>query len=142
MGRPKREILATFEETLNPPATLPADHLVCRVQKATGNNLFNVENAAGKTLLVELPAQFRSKFWIKRGSYVLVNLGAFAERENKLDGEIVNLVGEERIWRKLDYWPKNFVRKGAYEDSDDYEKEEEEEEGNIGKMPPGSDDED
>jgi probable RNA-binding protein EIF1AD len=136
MGRSKREVLAIFDDTLNPPATLPNDHAICRVLKATGNSLFNVENAEGNTLLVELPAQFRSKFWIKRGGYVLVNKVAFAERENKLDGEIVNLVGEERIWRKLNYWPKEFEKKSAYEDSDDGE-----EKSNVGEMPPGSDDE-
>lgn len=136
MGRPKREVLATFDETLNPPATLPPHHCICRVLKAAGNNLFNVEDAAGKKLLVELPAQFRSKFWIKRRGYVLVNTQAFAERDNKLDGEIVNLVGDERIWRKLNYWPKEFEKRDVYEDSD----EDEEEESNVGKMPPGSDD--
>jgi probable RNA-binding protein EIF1AD len=136
MGRPKREILATFDETLNPPATLPNNHMICRVLKATGNNLFNVEDAEGKPLLVELPSQFRSKFWIKRGGYVLVNTAAFAERENKLDGEIANLVGEERIWRKMNYWPKEFGKKSTYEESGD-----EDEESNVGKMPPSSDDE-
>jgi probable RNA-binding protein EIF1AD len=140
MGRPKREILATFDETLNPPATLPNHHTICRVVKAAGNNLFNVADAAGKTLLVELPAQFRSRFWIKRGGYVLVNMQAFAERENKLDGEIVNLVGEERIWRKMNYWPKEFEKRGVYEESDE-EDEDEDVQSNVGKMPPGRHDE-
>jgi probable RNA-binding protein EIF1AD len=137
MGRPKREVLATFDETINPPATLPASHKICRVVKAAGNNLFNVEDAAEDALLVELPAQFRSKFWIKRGGYVVVNTAAFTERDNKLDGEIVNLVGEERVWRKQKYWPKEFEKKNMYEDSD----EDEEDDSNVGKMPPSSDDE-
>ncbi|KIV99565.1 uncharacterized protein PV09_08743 [Verruconis gallopava] len=137
MGRSKRDVLATFDQTLNPPATLPDDHAICRVLKAVGNNLFNVEDATGKTLLVELPAQFRSKFWIKRRGYVLVNLVAFSERDNKLDGEIVNLVGEERIWRKMNYWPKEFEKKNVYSDSDD--DDEEREDYNVGKMPSSSD---
>jgi probable RNA-binding protein EIF1AD len=136
MGKPKREVLSAFNETLNPPAELPEHHIVCKVFKASGNNLFNVHNAAKQPLLVELPAQFRSKFWIKRGGYVLVNTDAFTERENKLDGEIVNLVGDERIWRKTSYWPKEFEKRNVYEDSD----EDEENENNTGRMPPSSDD--
>jgi probable RNA-binding protein EIF1AD len=140
MGRSKsrKEVLAIFDETLNPPATLPDKHRICRVVKAAGNNLFNVQDAAAHSLLVELPAQFRSKFWIKRGGYVLVNLAAFTERENKLDGEIVNLVGEERLWRKQEYWPKEFEKRNVYEDSDE---DDDDENSNVGKMPPSSDDE-
>lgn len=137
MGRPKREVLATFDETLNPPAELPEHHVLCKVAKAAGNNLWNVQDAAKVQMLVELPAQFRSKFWIKRGGFVLVNTAAFDERLNKLDGEIVNLVGDERVWRKQKYWPKEFEKQNMYEDSD----EDEEDESNVGKMPPSSDDE-
>ena len=136
MGRSKREVLATFDETLNPPSALPEHHMICQVVKAAGNNLFNVQDAKKSKMLVELPAQFRSKFWIKRGGYVLVDTSAFDERDNKLDGEIVNLVGDERIWRKLSYWPKGFEKRNMYEDSDSQE-----EESNVGKMPPSSDDE-
>lgn len=135
MGRPKREVLATFDETLNPPAALSEHHMICQVVKAAGNNLFNVQTAASEKLLVELPAQFRSKFWIKRGGYVLIDTAAFEERDNKLDGEIVNLVGDERVWRKMKYWPKKFEKKNMYEDSD-----EEDDESNVGRMPPSSDD--
>ena len=54
--------------------------------------------------MVELPARFRSTIWIKRRGYVLVDTAAFENRENKLGGEIVNVVREERKWRKMDYW--------------------------------------
>lgn len=69
-----------------------------------GNNLFNVETADGKEMLLELPAQFRSTFWVKRGSYVVVDSQALAERDNKLNGEIANVVRDERAWRKMTYW--------------------------------------
>jgi probable RNA-binding protein EIF1AD len=134
MGRPKRNIQATADETSSPPHSLSPDELICRVHKATGNNLFTVSSVAGKTLLVELPAQFRSTFWIKRGGYVLVNTAAFEERDNKLDGEIITVVREEREWRKQKYWPAEFTKKASYEESDD-----EEEESVVGKMPPSSD---
>ncbi|KAF2428919.1 nucleic acid-binding protein [Tothia fuscella] len=138
MGRPKRDILATADETSTPPNTLSQDELICKVHKAAGNNLFNVSNVKGQILLVELPAHFRSTFWIKRGGYVLVNMAAFEERDNKLDGEITNVVRDEKEWRKMSYWPGGFKKKGDYGESDD---DEGEEESVVGKMPPSDSDE-
>jgi len=50
--------------------------------------------------LVKLPTRFRNVIWLKRGSYVVVDTSAFSARENKLGKEIVNVVREEREWRK------------------------------------------
>lgn len=66
-----------------------------------------------------------------------MDLDAMKERENKLDGEIVNVVRNEKEWRKQTYWPKEFVQRISYADEDDSD----EEESNAGKMPP-SDSED
>lgn len=136
MGRPKRNLLATAEETLTPPDALSEGQSIARVIKAAGNNLYNAELPSAKAIMVEMPARFRSTIWIKRGSYVVVDTKALAERENKLDGEIVNVVRDEREWRKQSYWPAEFLKKTTYpEDSD-------EEESTMGKMPPQeSDDE-
>src|SRR5579871_6357958 len=101
MPRPKRNVLATAVAMSTPPDSLSESQSIARVIKAMGNNIFNVEQADGKELLVELPTQFRSTFWIKRGSYVVVDSQALAERENKLHGEIINVVHEEKIWRKM-----------------------------------------
>lgn len=35
---------------------------------------------------------------------MLVDMSAFGGRENKLGGEIVNVVRDERQWRKEPYW--------------------------------------
>ena len=104
MGRPKRNLLATAEATSTPPAELSEGQSIARVAKAEGNNLYTVELPEGKGLLVELPARFRSTIWIRRGSYVVVDCTILADRENKLDGEIVNVVREEKAWRKQPYW--------------------------------------
>ncbi len=105
MGRPKRNFLATAEETSTPPASLDRSHAIARVKKAEGKNLYSVELSTGdKPLLVELPSRFRSQIWIKRGGYVVVDMSAFEDRDNKLDGEIVNVVREEKQWRKQAYW--------------------------------------
>ena len=87
-----------------PPGVLPLDYTIARVMSNEGNNLFSVSEPAGRTLLVELPSRFRSAVWLRRGGYVLVNRAALAERENKLRGEIVEVVRDEKEWRKMPYW--------------------------------------
>ncbi|KAF2129310.1 nucleic acid-binding protein [Dothidotthia symphoricarpi CBS 119687] len=135
MPRPKRNVLATMDSTLTPPDTLPPSNSLARITKAEGKNLYNAELPDGTEVLVELEAKFRSTIWIKRGSYVLVDTAAMADRENKLDGEIVNVVRDEKAWRKMAYWPKEFAKKSTYiADSD-------EEESTVGKMPPADSDE-
>lgn len=131
MARPKRHLLATAAETSSPPAVLDQGSSIALVKRAEGNNLYSVELPLGKEpLLVELPSRFRSQIWIKRGGYVVVNTMAFDDRENKLGGEIVNVVRDEKQWRKQAYWPPEFVKKPTYlDDSED-------DESRAGKMPP------
>ncbi|KAF2659163.1 nucleic acid-binding protein [Lophiostoma macrostomum CBS 122681] len=130
MPRPKRNLHATVEDTLTPPSSLSEGQRIAQITKAAGNNLYNAELAGGKAVLVELESKFRSTIWIKRGSYVVVDTSALADRDNKLDGEIVNVVRDEKQWRKMSYWPKEFTKKSSYtEDSD-------EEESRVGKLPP------
>ena len=104
MPRPKRNVLAMIEDTVTPPNTLPETHHIARVTKAEGKNLYNIELPDGQSILAELEAKFRSTIWIKRGSYVVVDTSALADRENKLNGEIVNVVRDEKAWRKMVYW--------------------------------------
>ena len=131
MGPPRRKLQATVEETLTPPDNLADGQMIARIVKAEGKNLYTVHSPSSETLLVELEARFRSTIWLKRGSYVLVDRSALADRENKLDGLIVNVVRDEKAWRKEKYWPEEFVKKLiATEDED---------ESNVGKMPPSED---
>jgi probable RNA-binding protein EIF1AD len=104
MPRPKRNVLATIEDTVTPPDTLSSPYAIARITKAEGKNLYNAELPDGKAILAELEAKFRSTVWIKRGSYVVVDTSALSDRENKLDGEIVNVVRDEKAWRKMSYW--------------------------------------
>ena len=148
MGKPKRNLLATAEETLTPPASLEAGQVIAKIVKGEGNNLWAVEVPVdSRTLLVELPARFRSTIWLKRGGFVVVDTAAFDDRENKLGGEIVNVVRDEKHWRKQAYWyascPKlvercmlNFCRPKEYIKKPSYREESDEEESNVGKMPP------
>lgn len=106
--------------------------MIALVKKAEGNNLYSVELPSGKEpLLAELPSRFRSQIWIKRGGYVVVDSSAFDDRENKLGGEIVNVVRDEKQWRKQAYWLVSSSSSNVH-----YLDDSEEDESTAGKMPP------
>ncbi|KAI9370603.1 hypothetical protein BJX61DRAFT_85711 [Aspergillus egyptiacus] len=128
MAPPRRKVLATAEETMFPPDELAPGQEIARVIKATGNNIYAVEFTSKETALVELPARFRSTIWMKRGSFVVVDTNALEGRDNKLRGEIVNIVRDEKAWRKMPFWPKEFVRQPVLVPDD-------EDDSNVGKMP-------
>lgn len=133
MPKPHRNAAAVAEETLTPPDNLTQTQSIARLKQAAGNNLYHVELPSGKDFLAELHQKFRSTIWLKRGMFVLVDAAALAERDNKLGGEIVNVVGDEKAWKKMAYWPAEFSkRRVVYGD-------ESEDEGP--QMPPSDDDE-
>jgi probable RNA-binding protein EIF1AD len=134
MGPPRRKLQETAEETVNPPAALQEGQAIARVLGAVGKNLYNVELPSSRTLLVELESRFRSTIWLRRGGYVLIDTTTLADRDNKIEGEIVNVVRDEKRWSKASFWPKEFVKKPAQVDSD-------EEESTVGKMPPSDSEE-
>ncbi|KAF4995831.1 hypothetical protein FGRMN_4893 [Fusarium graminum] len=135
MGRPKRNVLAAAEAALTPPDVLEPNQSLVRVVKPEGNNLYTCELPNTKTLLLELGQRFRNTIWIKRGGFVLAERYEDSKEDTRSEGEIVNVVRDEKAWRKQSYWPKEFVKKNTYDLSDS------EEESNVGKMPP-SDSED
>lgn len=97
----KRELPFTIEETLTPPDALPETHCIARITKAAGHNTYNAQLPDGQPVLVELEEKFRSSIWIKRGSYVVVDTST---ARSGLDGDIVNVVRDEKAWRKKKYW--------------------------------------
>jgi probable RNA-binding protein EIF1AD len=104
MGRPKRNVFATAEETSTPPSSLTTTQAIARVIKAEGNCLYSCTLPEKKTILVELPSRFRNTIWIKRGGYVLIDTKEADVRQNRIDGEIINVVRDEHLWRKEAYW--------------------------------------
>jgi probable RNA-binding protein EIF1AD len=151
MAPPRRKLLATEAETLTPPDLLPDGHHIAKVLRATGNNIYSAELPSKEQILVVLPARFRSTIWMKRGSYVVVDMNAL-EPKDRISGEIVNIVRDEKAWRKAPYWygflservvngslthrlrPKEFAKQQVLSDSDD-------EESTVGKLPPSDDEE-
>jgi len=106
MGKPKRHAQAAAEESETPPDELTDAQSVARVVKAEGNNLYTCALPNAKTIIVELEPRFRNTIWIKRGGYVLVDLASADERppNSRVVGEIVNVVRDEKAWRKQPYW--------------------------------------
>ncbi|EFY97397.1 translation initiation factor 1A/IF-1 family protein [Metarhizium robertsii] len=133
MGKPKRNVLAAAEETLTPPATLDPSQSVVRVVKPQGNNLYTCELPNRKTVLLELAQRFRNTIWIKRGGYVLGERYEQGSGDTRADGEIVNVVRDEKLWRKQPYWPEEFT-KNTHDLSD-------EDDSTVGQMPPSDSEE-
>lgn len=104
MPKPKRNVFAAAEETSTPPYELTTTQSIARVIKAEGNSLYSCTLPNQQIVLVELEARFRNTIWIKRGGYVLVDNKGAEVRQNKIDGEIINVVRDERAWRKQSYW--------------------------------------
>lgn len=105
MGRKRttEAILATDPEP-------QASQFIARVITTRGQNLYEVANAEGIHLLVELPPKFRSLVWVKRGSYVIADSTQMADRDNKIEGEIVHVLLAAHIknLKKKNIWPAQF----------------------------------
>ncbi|KAL9102980.1 MAG: hypothetical protein Q9163_001933 [Psora crenata] len=147
MGKPKRNLLATAQETLTPPSTLKNGQIIAKVIKGEGKNLWSVQMPGREgPLLVEMPARFRSTIWLKRGGFVVIDTTVFEERENKLQGQIVNVVRDEKQWRKQTYWYALRIgheircssqrRPTEFDKRSTYPEESEDEESAVAKMPP------
>lgn len=105
MGRPKRNVLAAAEECLTPPPALEPNQALVRVVKPEGNNLYTCALPNQKTLTLELAQRFRNTIWIKRGGFVLAERYEDSGQEgSRAVGEIVNVVRDEKVWRKQPYW--------------------------------------
>lgn len=122
----------TADSASTPPDVLTPTQHIARVVALPGHNVFNCVLPSGTAIIAWLPDRFRSGLWLKRGGYVVIDTSdAEALKDTKIAGNIINVVRDEREWRKMAYWPAEFgkERDKAYEDSD-------EEESVVGKMPP------
>lgn len=107
MGKPKRAaVLAAAQESTSPPDELAETQYIARVVKGEGNHVHTCELPSGKPVVVELEPRFRNTVFIRRGGYVLVDLASAEERSrsSRVVGEIINIVRDEKEWRKQPYW--------------------------------------
>jgi probable RNA-binding protein EIF1AD len=80
-------------------------HIV-RISKPHGNSLYTVELPSKSELLVELPTKFRNAVWVRRGGFVMIETEGHSE--GKVNGEILDVIRDEKMWRKMDYWSVTF----------------------------------
>lgn len=85
-----------------PPSELSSSQHIARIAKLHGNSLYTVDLPSKGELLVELPTRFRNAVWVRRGGYVVIETDGFTER--KINGEIMEVVRDEKGWRKMNYW--------------------------------------
>jgi len=91
--------------TSSPPdAPLSPPQTIARISQAQGKNLFTCSLPDGSTMLAELAPLFRGKAWLRRGGFVLLDTAAFEGRDNKINALVVNVVRNEKAWRKMEYW--------------------------------------
>lgn len=105
MGRTsKRHVLAVAQESITPPDRLQPSQCIVRVIKPEGNNLYLCELPDQRALVLELAQRFRNTIWIRRGGYVLAEQYPAMSEEKRATGEIVNVVRDDKQWRKQPYW--------------------------------------
>jgi probable RNA-binding protein EIF1AD len=102
--KPKRNAQAAASEAITPPEVLQPNQSIARVLKAEGRDLYICELPSKKTVVAELAARFRNIIFVRRGGFVLLEAYASEERGGKIQGEMVNVVGDEKLWRKQSYW--------------------------------------
>src|ERR1700694_1753495 len=96
---PSKHHLQTSSE---PPVDISLTQHIARIIKPHGNALYTVFLPSKSELLVELPMRFRNAVWVRRGGYVLVDTDGYVE--GKVGGQIVEVIRDEKEWRKLKYW--------------------------------------
>jgi probable RNA-binding protein EIF1AD len=90
-----------------PPVQLTPSQRLGRITKPHGNSLYTIVLPSEAELLVELPMRFRNAVWVRRGGYVLVDTDGYGE--GKVGGEIVEVIIDEKAWRKTNYWCEAIV---------------------------------
>ncbi|XP_055337483.1 probable RNA-binding protein EIF1AD [Paramacrobiotus metropolitanus] len=85
----KRKLVAQefLGELVLPDATKQQE--IVQVIGSRGNNLHEIQNAAGERFLASMPTKFRKNIWIKRGDFVLVEPIAEGDR---VKAEIINIL--------------------------------------------------
>ena len=86
----------------DPLPELSGSQHIARIAKTHGNSLYTVELPSKAELLVELPSRFRNAVWVRRGGYVVIEAEGFTV--GKVNGEISEIVRDEKPWRKMNYW--------------------------------------
>ncbi|KAG0473576.1 hypothetical protein HPP92_015433 [Vanilla planifolia] len=93
---------------------------IMQVVSLRGSNLIEVMDAKGETFLALFPAKFQRSFWIKKGSFVVVDDGGkekALESGNKIACIVSQVLfhGQLRALEKSPHWPAIFKNTRAEE---------------------------
>ena len=115
MGGAKKNhvIQRALQEYAEPPR---ADEIICQARGSRGSNKIDVMLPDGFEALVILPAKFHKKIWVRKGSFVIVQViqdETDDRGERTFNGEIsrVLLKDDEKHLRCLEggkYWPERW----------------------------------
>lgn len=75
-----------------------------RIVKPQGNNLYACELSDKMPVVLELAQRFRNAIWIRCGGFVLAQRYDADANNSRAAGENVNVVRDEKLWRKQPYW--------------------------------------
>ena len=120
----------------DPPSQLLNSQYVARIAKPHGNSLYTVEVPSKDEFLVELPVRFRNAIWVKRGGFVLVETEGF--KEGKVNGEIVEVIRDEKAWTKMTYWWVFFFSRLIFR-PDEFKRKDESDEEELAPESPDTD---
>lgn len=105
---------------------LKENQTIAKVAQAKGSNIYEVtlpqdfyksHGFKSPEVQVEMPPKFRQTVWVKRGGFVVVDVTP----DDKIAGDIIEIVVDDRTWRKMPYWPAEFKKVGGWQQDSDEE---------------------
>ncbi|KAI8911731.1 hypothetical protein EDD86DRAFT_203120 [Gorgonomyces haynaldii] len=111
---PKKKVLQTLTATFSEPTE---NQSIVQIKETRGGGLYLTDN----DLLVKLPTKFHKVIWVKRKTYVIIEL--YKEKTTKVDGDIVSALFPDDIkyLRSKNMWPDKYhVKEVEEEDEDEY----------------------
>ncbi|KAH6925168.1 hypothetical protein HPB50_001409 [Hyalomma asiaticum] len=90
---------------------------IVKMLRCRGNNLYDVRDSSGKTLLVNTAATFRRTAWIRRGDFLLVEP---KKEGSPVTAEIHRILfpNQVKYFREQGMWPEAFATEEEKGDSD------------------------
>jgi len=101
--RAKGQILRA-QTALAIPDTLEANQIIARVDRALPRGQYNCLLPNKSIVVVDLDERFRQTIWVQRNNYVLLERYPPKEVEGEAVAKIINIVVDEKQWRKMPYW--------------------------------------
>ena len=106
-----------LQEYASPPG--PGE-CICKAHGSRGSNHIDVELPNGERTLMLLPARFHRKIWIRKGSYVIVEMLADHEHvDESVRGQIARVLMQDDVKHLKSMegvWPERFAESPGRED--------------------------